>query len=152
MTRFWGYLTPPPAPPLHWQVYYISLCSIVDIWIIPLLLACQCSLWMSPERKRRICYYQPTTSDLTSIFINTNYVWCCWCGIYVGTCICTYFTVTVPPKKYFRFITWTTLILRIETSWNCGHINSQICFQSVQSGQPVMSACYCICFGDHKPS
>ena len=37
-----------PPSPLCWQIYYISLCSIVDIWLTPPLpLACQRSLWTS---------------------------------------------------------------------------------------------------------
>ena len=35
--------------PLRWQVYCISLCNIVDIWVTPLPLACQRSLWMLPH-------------------------------------------------------------------------------------------------------
>ena len=36
--------------PLRWQVYLISLFSIVDIWETPSLpLACQRSLWMTPK-------------------------------------------------------------------------------------------------------
>ena len=34
--------------PFRWQVYNISLCTIVDIWLNPLPLACQRSLWMAP--------------------------------------------------------------------------------------------------------
>ena len=35
-----------PPSPLRWEVYYISLCSIVDIWQHP---SPPCSLWMSPS-------------------------------------------------------------------------------------------------------
>ena len=35
---------------LHWQVYSISLLRIVDIWLNPSPLACQRSLWMTPEK------------------------------------------------------------------------------------------------------
>ena len=44
-TRFYEFLTPFP---FNWQVYYISLRSIVDIWLTPdppLSLACQRSFW-----------------------------------------------------------------------------------------------------------
>ena len=40
-----------PLTPLRWQVCYISLCCIVDIWATPSLpLACQRSLWMLPNQ------------------------------------------------------------------------------------------------------
>ena len=40
--------------PLHPFVDYISLCSIVDIWLPPLELTCQRSLWMPPTLPRRL--------------------------------------------------------------------------------------------------
>ena len=38
-------------PPLRRQVFYISLCSSIDIWLTPLPLACLRSLWMPPKKE-----------------------------------------------------------------------------------------------------
>ena len=47
--------------PLRWQVYYISLCGIVDICLTPLFLACQRSLWTAPYSWQKIKASQPLT-------------------------------------------------------------------------------------------
>ena len=44
-----GKISPIFTPPLRKQVYYISLCSSIGIWLTPFPLSCLHSLWMVPN-------------------------------------------------------------------------------------------------------
>ena len=60
-------------PPLCWQVHYISLCSIVDIWETPLPLACQRSIWMPPWRSSSLEIWARTSAAWQKIYTSTSW-------------------------------------------------------------------------------